>query len=458
MKRTIGIVGGGFSGCLVAYHLLCNSPNLKLIIFNKTAQIGPGIAYQPVDDVLLLNVRAGKMSALPDQPNHFLDWLIQQSQFKKIKREILADSFVSRTYYGQYLSHIWSSLLQQYPKSIQVVAEEVSAIAHAKEVFTITAKDKTFKTNYCVLATGNEQPKNLTLRNEEAYTNKHYFQNPWMINPSLISNDKPILIIGTGLTMVDTVQLLRKNNKKGAIHCISPHGFNILPHSNEIGNYKGILTNVNLSERLAGLLTQFNQARKELKKNGETVESLVNFLRPKTGSLWQSFTTDEKSFFLRHLRHKWGVARHRVPLSSYQEISKELDENRLIIKAGKIKEIKASKDGFTLTYFDAHLNNEVTLSISSIINCTGPASDVTKMTDGLLANLFHNEFIEPDPLFLGIRASVNNFTVINNRNIKRFYALGTLLKGELWESTAVNELREQAKQLALTIQKELKNE
>ena len=451
MKSSIGIIGGGFSGCMLAQHLLESTSEVNIIIFNKSTRIGPGVAYQPASNVLLLNVKAGKMSAFSTLPTNFVDWLIKENIFPLKTREEITDSFVSRELYGYYLDHIWQNILQKHGARITKVINEVITISHRIDTFTIETKTKEYGVQYCVLATGNEKPRNPFLSDIAFISSQNYHQNPWAIPVEKIHNTKPILIIGTGLTMVDTIQLLHKNLKNGIVYCISPHGFKILPHENSNILYDDILEKIQLSGRLADLLAQFNSAKKEIQKRKGSLDALINFFRPITGIIWHGFTPYEKNFFLEHLRHKWGVARHRLPPISFQKINKEIQDKKLNINAGKIKEIIENESGLNVRYFDNAKNKELSLTVSCVINCTGPEGDVSKMKNGLLLNLLKKGLIESGPSNLGVQVSVNDMQIKNTHNIKKLYAIGNLLRGELWESTAVNELRSQTEKVAQEI-------
>ena len=451
MKSSIGIIGGGFSGCMLAYHLLENTKDFQVVIFNKSSRIGPGLAYQPQSSTMLLNVKAGKMSAFPAIPTDFVDWLTKENIFPLNTREEITDSFVSRELYGYYLDQIWQNILQIHGARITEVINEVITISNRIDSFTIETKTKVYTVQYCVLATGNEKPRNPFLSDKAFISSQNYHQNPWAIPTEKIHDTKPILIIGTGLTMVDTIHYLREKNKNGIIYCISPHGFKILAHENSIVSYDDILEKIQLSGRLADLLAQFNSAKKEIQKRKGSLDALINFFRPITGIIWQGFTPYEKNFFLEHLRHKWGVARHRLPPISFQKINKEIQDKKLNINAGKIKEIIENESGLNVRYFDNAKNKELSLTVSCVINCTGPEGDVSKMKNGLLLNLLKKGLIESGPSNLGVQVSVNDMQIKNTHNIKKLYAIGNLLRGELWESTAVNELRSQTEKVAQEI-------
>ncbi len=64
-------------------------------------------------------------------------------------------------------------------------------------------------------------------------------------------------------------------------------------------------------------------------------------------------------------------------------------------------------------------------------------------------NLLKKEMISPDDMYLGVHATAEGEVIQkDNTPSSQLFVLGSLLKGKLWESTAVPELRKQAKNLA----------
>jgi len=93
--------------------------------------------------------------------------------------------------------------------------------------------------------------------------------------------------------------------------------------------------------------------------------------------------------------------------------------------------------------------SRVTLRVAKVINCTGPRTDYSKYQHPLLINLLARGLIDHDPLALGIKA-LPSFDVLRYRGGPAgwLFTIGAPLKGMLWESTAIAEIRVQAQALA----------
>jgi uncharacterized NAD(P)/FAD-binding protein YdhS len=105
----IGIIGGGFSGIMTAVNLIIKAETpIEINIIDKSESIVTGIAYNPYSEKHLLNVSTGKMSAFPDDPDHFLNWVLKRSEYLGIDKELIRYSFLPRFVYGDYLKSIWN--------------------------------------------------------------------------------------------------------------------------------------------------------------------------------------------------------------------------------------------------------------------------------------------------------------------------------------------------------------
>lgn len=100
----LAIVGGGAAGVLVALHALRTATAaLHVTLFEPASALAQGIAYATPWPEHLLNVPAGKMSALPDAPDDFLDYLLQVDAFPGLPRDAVAAEYAPRRCYAAYL-------------------------------------------------------------------------------------------------------------------------------------------------------------------------------------------------------------------------------------------------------------------------------------------------------------------------------------------------------------------
>ena len=157
----------------------------------------------------------------------------------------------------------------------------------------------------------------------------------------------------------------------------------------------------------------------------------------------------EKRYFMQHLSRYWNVARHRIPPECAAILDEMQATNQLQIGKGRLRNIEAYANGkFEITFsvdgFETHL------SVDAVINCIGSESNFNRIDSPLVKNLIGKGLIKPDSLKMGIDAAPDGRTIDVNGVISDvILTVGTALKGVLWESTAMPEIRAQANKLAL---------
>jgi len=305
--------------------------------------------------------------------------------------------------------------------------------------------------DYVVLATGNSQPRNLPITNMAYYSSATYFRNPWSIDS--VSNLKPegdVLIIGNGLTMVDTVIGLMEQGFRNKIYSVSTNGFGVLPHRHLGVAYEDAVKEIEPDFELNKLVSIVHKHIKKVRKLGISAEPVIDSLRPYSQKIWQSFSLEEKKRFLSKFRHRWGVARHRLPVFIYDIIEKLRINGQLQVYQGKVINIVEKGNVVHVTFHNAKKHVDETRTVQRVINCTGPETSIYKTLNPLIRKLAEKNIISSDPLELGINTDILTYSIITKDGKKspQLFTLGTNLKGLLWETTAVPELRIQCQQLA----------
>ncbi|HEU4717512.1 MAG TPA: FAD/NAD(P)-binding protein [Bacteroidia bacterium] len=455
MKRT-AIIGAGFTGTMLAVQLIrkATSP-FELIIINERETFCKGIAYNPYSKQHLLNVVAGKMSAFPDQPEHFLQWILRRPSFSGKDRELVANSFLPRFLYGEYLSDTWNhtaKIAEEKNIRVRVIDGFVLDLdVFSDSVVLLTDNEEKIEVTDCIIATGNSVPGNPRIPNLSFYDSPYYFRDPWQVDAVRgADGTKPVLIIGNGLTMVDTVTGLLGHGFTNEIHAISPNGFNILPHRHNGLKYTRLVDELPESFSLYDIVRLVNRHIRSVRELGISAEPVIDSIRSHTQRIWRALTEEEKKLFMSRLRHLWGVARHRIPLHVHDRLQQLRIDGQLHVRSGTILDIKVKDNGAEVEYFDKKASVHRRINVSRVINCTGPETDLLKTENSFLKLSMLKGLVSQDALKLGLRADVKSYRVIDasGNAHQHLFTLGPSLKGELWESTAVNELRVQAEELA----------
>ena len=454
---SVVIAGGGFCGVMTLINLIDQSKNkINITLVNKGYPLARGIAYKTYSDLHLLNVETRNMSAFHDCPDHFLLWCLNHKNID-FQKEELPFTYLPRNLYGKYLEEIFEEKTKNIPENItlQIINDEVTDIEkNNSRLIVKTLSGKNIAADKFLLATGNCEPGPPMLNDKAFLKSKNYFSNPWTEKAVIeIEEDQTVLIIGAGLTMVDVIIGLREKNFTGKIIALSPHGYKILPHR-KLAPQPYILNELVPPYKLENLFRLFYKHIREARRRGLSGETVVDAIRLRTQEIWQHLSLDDKKKFMMHLRHLWGVARHRLPVDLHQQIQQLIKEEKLEIIAGRIREITETENGFEIKIRKRKDQSEKILKVKRIINCTGPETDIRKQKSPLFESLLKKRMIRPDAMNLGIETTSDG-NVIDEKNIvsNQIFAIGSLLKGKLWESTAIPELRFQAHQMAKNILK-----
>lgn len=438
------VVGGGFSGAMLAANLLRRVPGLSVAVVDKGALPGRGLAYGTKYDCHLLNVPAGNMSALPEEPDHFLRWARAN-----YGQSVQATSFLPRSLYGRYVS----SLLEEATgpgctENFRWIRGEVTASARGRSHVTVQLSDgSTLVTQAVVLAVGNFPPANLHIPGL-SQESRRYVPSPWSARAlDGIPRNGNVLLIGSGLTSVDVAVALKTEGFAGHIHIISRRGLMPRIHRS-IGRWPQFW-NEESPRTTHGLLRLVRaQARAASEGDGDWRE-VIDALRPVTQKIWQSLPLCERKRFLRHVRPYWEVHRHRIAPQIGDAIAQLVGSGKATVHAGRLTAYREFSDHVEVGWRDRQTQAQQLLLVDRVINCTGPDTDCRRMNDPLIKSLLVQGLARPDRLSLGLDVDSNGALVDFAGTPSSFlYAIGSIRKGSLWESIAVPELRAQASQLA----------
>ncbi len=448
-NRTIGIVGAGFCGTSVAIALLRLAPasvRRILLIERVERQIG-GVAYSTSSSSHTLNVPAGRMSAFPNAPDDFLRFV------RASDPSLTGGSFVPRRTYGEYLA----TRLEEARRAsdlplIRVAGEVVSIVEGPLSARLSLADGRLLDVDQAVLAIGNFPPADPPVEGSQVYRSLRYARDPWASDALEMDRREDVLLLGTGLTMCDVALALRDLDHAGRIHAISRRG--ILPQAHRVSAVPPphLDPPAELAEwpdTAAGMLRALRREVREKAAAGVDWREVVTSIRDDTPALWQRLDVTQRRRFLERLRPYWETHRHRSSPETAFAIESMIASGALEVITGRVERYSEEDDAVVATVRRQGAASAEVLRVGKVINCTGPDTDLSRVNDALVQALRREGLVRPDPLGLGLDTDEHGRVVdAEGRPSDRLFLLGPLRKGQLWENTAVPELRVEARRLA----------
>jgi uncharacterized NAD(P)/FAD-binding protein YdhS len=446
LETDVAIIGSGYSAVALALNLVdLLPPRAKVSLVGRAAGQGRGIAYSTKAECHLLNVPAGRTSLFADRPNHFLAWLAGQGY------PWSADDFVPRRIYGTYVRDCLDEAMKRTGNRAAITLVDAEALAAEAGqdgglVFTLSDGGR-LSARVSALCTG-AGTRRLPLPEDMVPSAARPFvvEDPWADAWwERLPADADVLFIGTGLTTIDQLLLLKRRGFRGTMHALSRHG--LLPQPHLARRADPVETALvpgggEVSTMLAALRRQAEAA--------PDWRTVMDGLRPVTQDLWKGWSAGQRNRFLRHAASFWNVHRHRMAPAVAEEIAALRRSGQLVIHRGRLEALHL-KDG----RLAAVLRDGTPLAAHLAVNCTG-LDRCTVAASPLLASLAAHGLLQSDPHGLGIlvddRAAVR---AGEGTGRARLYALGPLTAGHSWEITAVPDIRVQARAVAASINAEV---
>jgi uncharacterized NAD(P)/FAD-binding protein YdhS len=436
-RVPVAIVGGGFSGTILAAQLARRG--IASVLIDGSGRAGHGVAYSTSEPAHLLNVRAEGMSAYPDEPDHFAERFEAAGGERK--------GFAPRRFFGAYLKDILADAVA----SGGVETEHSAAVGARPEGggWTIALDGGgEVQAQALVLANGNQEPEAMRALVEAG---PRYVNNPWGSDArdavaELARSGGSALLIGTGLTMIDLVLSLDAAGHRGRVVALSRRGQ--VPRAHADAAPAPVMVE-EVPRRLRPLLRWLRQRSARV-----GWRAAVDSLRPHTHALWQGFEPAEQRRFLRHARAWWDVHRHRIAPEIAATVARMVAEHRLEVVAGRIVAARDDGNAVAVTMRRRGATGTSSERFDYVFNCTGPLGAIRRTRDPLLRGLLDEGLIAPDDLGMGVEVDQQSRVP----GAPALWALGPMTKGRFWEIVAVPDIRGQAAAVAEEIAKELGND
>jgi len=452
---SVAIVGAGLSGSLLAINLLKNTFDGKIEIFlieSSKKRFGRGVAYSPNSIYQKLNVPAKGMSLFPENPNHFVDWWkSNEKNYFYLGESYDENSFFPRFIFGDYLESTLNSNIQTKStnKEFFTINDEVVDATKIESQWKIKlSSGAELIVDNLILATGNIPPGNPSYLAKEVLDSKRYLHNPW--DDSLFESiqlNESLGILGSGLSMVDVIMTLKRKNFQGKIVSFSRSGKLPKVHSKldqmNPTPFPTLKGNTNEDVHLIQNWIRENEGISDV--------HLMNVIRPFTSEIWKSWDGKNQRRFIRHVRPFWESFRHRIPSESMAIISEWIHLGKLTFLKARIQSSKLENDSIEISTLEPN-NKFGSYRFDRLINCTGPDTKLKEVKSDLYNNLKKKGYITQSENGIGfVTGNLGQVKTKEGKFLENLYCLGPLRKNELWESTALREIRDQVIKLTSVI-------
>lgn len=436
-ETTIAIVGGGCSGLLVAVQLRRQGFGGAVVVVEPHGELGRGLAYSTTFSEHLLNVPAGKMSALPDVPDDFLEWLRERNW-----PGAGPATFAPRQLYGEYLGELTG---RHGVESVRHVRAEVGGIAVTGKRARLRLSDgATIEADRVVLALGNPA-SGPELDVETSGMEDRWHLSPWVGDAlRLRAPGERILLLGSGLTAIDAVLALQS---QGSCRTILVSRRGNLPQTHRMGLRPAEMPPLQ-SRTLRGMFRELRAQIAYAREQDLCWRAAIDALRPVSNQLWQELPLRERESFLRRVKTYWETHRHRMAPQIRERIDGYRAEGRMEVIAGRLRESVARAGGIDVR-IARRGGGEQAMEVDRIISCTGIQENYRNHPRKLIASLVREGVAAPNDLGIGFRTDGGGALVgADGRVSEVLFTLGPPRRGELIETTAVPEIRMQAEELA----------
>ena len=447
LQADLAIIGGGAAGVLVALNALRSATApVQVVLFEPASTLAQGIAYATPWPEHLLNVPAGKMSGLPEQPGDFVDYLLQADALPGVPRDVLTETFVPRRHYAAYLQHRLAEAQAQSPATLHVVHVPVIALQPGTPRNVLRLADgQQWQSRQVVLACGNSM-RPLPTPGAEALPPGRVVDAWDYDGVRLLAGDGDVAIIGSGLSMADSVVALATAGHRGRIHVLSRHALLPLPHAH--GGIAKFDPQALLAMPLRARMRALRGHVRDAAAKGIPWQGVMDRIRPLGQALWQGLDAADQRRFLRHVVRYWDVHRHRIAETVHAQLA-ELEES------GQLQRHRARLDALLVldSTLQLHAHGAAgglpPLNVGAVINATGVETRALAMRNPLLQQLLADGHARPGPHGLGLDSDSAGF-LLNGQGRPQpgVQVVGSLRIGTLWESLAIPELRVQAQQAA----------
>jgi uncharacterized NAD(P)/FAD-binding protein YdhS len=445
----LAIIGGGFTGAALATHALISTTRpLSVDVIEPSAKLARGAAYRTTNTDHRINVPSDRMSLFSSDPTHFTRWLFDNKWLPDPESvDPLGRFYVPRSAFAAYSENVLelaarsatlASLRHRQTRALGLVREN--------DGFCVELADGTsLHVDRVAICTGHAPSAPCSVR-EGAARHPRFIGNPWASDSlATVRRSDSVLIVGTGLTMVDVVASLARTDHQGPIVAISQRGFLPRGHGRFVDChhlFEGL--------RPATALELLRVVRAQIRECDDELDwqAVVDALRRRLPEIWPALPVAERIRAVRRLLHFWEVHRFRIAPQGAAAVARLKAQGALTVQRARAIEIDA-RDESLLARLRLRDGTKVERAFDSIILCSGASRNIRDIP--LLANLMDRGLAQADDVGIGLKVDgLSRLINAHGATQPHLFAFGPLTRGTFGEMTGAPDILGQIERVVPT--------
>lgn len=444
----IAIVGGGFAGAAVAYHLARVAPGVAVCVVEPRQEIGRGLAYDSSDPSHRINVPAERMSLLPDDGEHFARWVAENGVLGADPGALGRDGrlYPRRSAFGSYVARQLAPLLAD--GRMVHLRQRVLGIKAAGQRWRLDVSGGSTLTAGAVVIAATHPPNTLPSFAQNL-NDARLIRDPLVADALAdVAPSDRVLIVGTGLTMADVVASLDARGHRGRILAVSRHGLRSRGHAAERADPFGEFATPAPRSAVA-LLKRVRAAIAAAEATGIRWHAVLDAVREQAQTFWPGLSVAQQKQIVRHLRTYWDVHRFRVAPQLEDVIDRRIAEGTLSVRAASVVQVRARQEALDALLRPRRRRDSEIFEADRIVLATGPAHAGILSTYPFLASLAAEGIVQSDPLGLGLWCDRTSRLLGENGEAARsLFVAGPLARGTYGELMGLPQVSQHAADVA----------
>lgn len=454
---TVAIIGGGFTGAAVAYHLARSDAGrlATIVVVEPREVLGAGLAYSTSDPAHRINVPADRMSLDTRDPGAFARWLEATDAMADDGEAITSSgqAFPQRGLFGRYVA----DALQPLVASGRIIhrrrqAERIARRSDGR--FELGLTDGRIEADLVVVAT-THPPPSVPAALAPLVGDPRFVADPGEARVlEGVPSDARVLIVGSGLTAADMVASLDRRGHRGPILMLSRNGLRSRGHAlapvEPFGDF------VSAPARTVRELTRrIRRAIDDAAGQGVSWHAVLDTLRTDGPVIWNALSEPERRRLVHRLRSFWDVHRFRIAPQVAAVLDHAQREGRLRLIAASLASSRPERAGLAVSYRPRGGRTIESRSFDIVLNTTGPAHRAVVEREPV-RSLYEAGLVALDRVGLGLHVDAEHRALRRDGSVvPDLFIAGPLARGTFGELMGLPQVTAHAELVAGVLDRRL---